>query len=611
MANNVSGKAFDLGLFKRILQYIGPYKKIFWGAFVITLFLGALSTARPRLTQLALDDYIQEGDEKGLLNITLIIMAVLITETLFQFLFTYAANYLGQSIIRDIRLQLYRKITKFKLGFFDKTPIGTMVTRAVSDIETIASIFAEGVLVIFGDIFKIIVMVFAMFWFYDWKLVLISLSVVPILYIATRWFQKAIKKTFTDVRNQVSALNAYVQEHISGMNIVQMFNREEAEMKKFKVINDKHRKANIRSIWYFSIFLPLIEILSAISIGLAMAYGGFAAINQLDSWTIQEFFYTQMGWGTEQFNDSITIGTLLAFIMYINALYRPLRQLADRFNTLQMGMVASERVLKLLDNEEAMEPEGEDELKDVEGHIEFKDVHFAYVPDEPVLNGVSFKVEPGETLAIVGATGAGKSTIISLLMGFYPYQSGSVTLDGKEITDLTLHNLRSHFALVLQDVFLFSESVYNNITLREDIPLEKIREAAKKIGVDEFVERLPEQYDYNVKERGQMISAGQRQLLSFLRAYVTDPPILILDEATSSIDSHTEQLIQRATDVLTEGRTSIIIAHRLATIQNADKILVMDKGKVVEAGTHEELLAKQGYYTKLYEMQFKDSAVAE
>ncbi len=606
MAEKVSGKAFDLGLFRRVLQYIGPYKKIFWGAFIITLFLGALSTARPRLTQLALDDYIQEGDRVGLLNITLIITGVLIVETLFQFLFTYAANYLGQSIIRDIRLQLYKRISKFKLGFFDKTPIGTLVTRAVSDIETIASIFAEGVLVIFGDIFKIIVMIFAMFWFYDYKLVLISLSVVPVLYIATRWFQKAIKKTFTDVRNEVSALNAYVQEHISGMNIVQMFNREKAEMEKFKVINNRHRKANIRSIWYFSIFLPLIEILSAISIGLAMAYGGFVAINQLDSWTIQEFFYEQVGWSTEQFEDSITIGTLLAFIMYINALYRPLRQLADRFNTLQMGMVASERVLKLLDNEEALEPEGEKELEKVEGRIEFKDVHFAYVPDEPVLKGVSFAVEPGETLAIVGATGAGKSTIISLLMGFYPYQKGSVNLDGTEITELTLSNLRSHFALVLQDVFLFSESVYNNITLREDVSLKDIVEAAKKIGIHEFVEKLPGGYNYNVKERGQMISAGQRQLLSFLRAYITNPPILILDEATSSIDSHTEQLIQQATEVLTEGRTSIIIAHRLATIQNADKILVMEKGKVVEAGTHDELLAKQGYYTKLYDMQFKE-----
>ncbi|NVK26906.1 MAG: ABC transporter ATP-binding protein [Flavobacteriia bacterium] len=606
MAEKVSGKAFDLKLFRRVLTYVAPYKKIFWGAFSITLLLGALSTTRPILTQRAIDNYILEGDKVGLLNITLLIFAVLVAESIFQFLFTYAANYLGQSIIRDIRMELFDRITRFKLGFFDKTPIGTLVTRAVSDIETIASIFAEGVLVIFGDLFKIIVMVFAMFWFFDVKLVLISLSVVPVLYIATRWFQKAIKKTFSDVRNEVAALNAFVQEHISGMNVVQMFNREKAEMEKFKVINNRHRKANIRSIWYFSIFLPLIEILSAISIGLAMGYGGWAAINSFNSWTLQEGFYSMMGWDTSQFNDTITIGTLLAFIMFINALYRPLRQLADRFNTLQMGMVASERVLKLLDREDALEPEGKTEVQNVEGRIEFKDVHFEYVPNEPVLNGVSFSVEPGETLAIVGATGAGKSTIISLLMGFYPYQKGSVSLDGTEITDLKLENLRSHFALVLQDVFLFSDSIYNNITLREDIPLEDIVEAAKKIGVDEFVRQLPEEYEYNVKERGQMISAGQRQLLSFLRAYVTNPPILILDEATSSIDSHTEQLIQNATDIITEGRTSIVIAHRLATIQNADKILVMDKGKVVEEGKHDELLAKGGYYAKLYEMQFKE-----
>lgn len=606
MAEKVSGKAFDFSLFKRILTYIAPYRKIFWGAFMITLLLGGLSTARPILTQRAIDNFILEGDKVGLLNITLLILGILVVESLFQFLFTYAANYLGQSIIRDIRMQLYDRITRFKLGFFDKTPLGTLVTRAVSDIETIASIFAEGVLVIFGDLFKIIVMVFAMFWFFDVKLVLISLSVVPILFIATRWFQKAIKKTFSDVRNEVAALNAFVQEHLSGMNIVQMFNREKAEMEKFKVINNRHRKANIRSIWYFSIFLPVIEILSAISIGLAMGYGGYAAINSLDSWTMQEQFYTWMNWDTSQFGDTITIGTLLAFIMFINALYRPLRQLADRFNTLQMGMVASERVLKLLDREDALEPEGDNEIFDVKGEIEFKDVHFAYVENEPVLSGVSFKVEPGETLAIVGATGAGKSTIISLLMGFYPFQSGSITLDGEEITNLKLANLRSHFALVLQDVFLFSDSIYNNITLRADIPLEEIKEAAEKIGVDEFVQQLPGDYEYNVKERGQMISAGQRQLLAFLRAYVTNPPILILDEATSSIDSHTEQLIQNATDVITKGRTSIVIAHRLATIQNADKILVMDKGKVVERGSHEELLAKGGYYTRLYEMQFKE-----
>lgn len=606
MASNVSGKAFDFSLFKRVLKYIAPYKSVFWGAFLITLVLGVMGTARPILIRGAVDDYILQGDAPGLLNITLIIIALLIGEAVFQFLFTYAANYLGQSIIRDIRLQLYQRMMNFKLSFFDKTPIGTLVTRAVSDIETIASIFAEGVLVIFGDLFKIVVMVLAMFWFFDYKLVLISLSVVPVLYIATRWFQRAIKKTFSDVRNEVAALNAYVQEHISGMNIVQMFNREQAEMEKFKVINNRHRKANIRSIWYFSIFLPLIEILAAISIGLAVGFGGYGAINDLEAWTLQRVFYGWMNWSLDLSKTNITVGDLTAIIIFINALYRPLRQLADRFNTLQMGMVASERVLRLLDDDDAVEEGGEGVSPDIEGRIQFNDVQFSYVPDEPILKGVSFEVEPGETLAIVGATGAGKSTIISLLMGFYPYQSGSVKLDGVEISSLPKGELRKHFALVLQDVFLFSDTIYNNITLREEMDRAEVEKAAAIIGVDEFVNELPGGFDYDVKERGQMLSAGQRQLLAFLRAYVTNPSILILDEATSSIDSHTEQLIQKATDLLTEGRTSIIIAHRLATIQKADKILVMDKGQVVERGTHDELMALNGYYSRLYDMQFKE-----
>jgi len=581
--SEVTGKAFDFGLLRKMITYIKPYQKVFWGAFLLTILLSGLSTVRPILIKSAIDDYILKSDNEGLLMISGILFALLFVEAAFQFLFIFLANYLGQSIIKDLRDKLFKHIMRFKLSFFDKTPIGTLITRNVSDIETISQIFSDGLLVIFGDLLKITVMVVAMFIVFDWKLVLISLSVIPILFYATRWFQKNIKVVFQDVRNQVSNLNAFVQEHLIGMKIVQLFNKEDAEMHKFMEINDKHRKANIRSIWYFSIFLPIIEILSAVSIGLAVWYGGIQAATGGD----------------------VTLGDITAIIIFINMLYRPLRQLADRFNTLQMGMVASDRVINLLEKEDDIEGFGSDEIHNVNGEITFKDVSFYYNPDEPILKNVSFTAEAGKTIAIVGATGAGKSTIISLLMGFYKYQNGSVAIDGKEITELELDNLRSHFALVLQDVFLFSDSILNNITLKSDVDLDLVREAAIKIGVDEFIDKLPGKYDYDVKERGGMLSAGQRQLLSFLRAYITNPEILILDEATSSIDTHTEELIQKAIDVITEGRTSIIIAHRLATIQKADKILVLDKGEVMEEGTHLELLEKKGYYAKLYDMQFK------
>jgi ATP-binding cassette subfamily B multidrug efflux pump len=584
----VSGKAFDFELFRQVLRFAQPYKNIFAGAAVMVVILGGLATARPILIRQAMDDYILQFNSPGLLNITLILVGLLVLESAFQFAFIYATNYLGQAVIRDIRVTLYEHLLKLKLAFFDKTPIGTLVTRTVSDIESIASIFSEGILTIIGDLFKIAVMLIAMFWFFDWKLVLISLSVIPILFYTTRWFQINIKKAFQQVRSEISNLNAFVQEHIVGMSIVQLFNREKAELKKFEVINDRHRKANIRSIWYYSIFFPVIEILSAISIGLAVWYGGLQAAKNL----------------------GVTIGDLTAMIIFVNMLYRPLRQLADRFNTLQMGMVASERVFNLLGNEEDVEAFGTKEMHNAKGAIEFKDVEFWYKEDEPVLRGVDFKVEPGERLAIVGATGAGKSTIISLLMGFYKYQKGHIKLDGQEIKELSLDSLRAQFALVLQDVFLFSDSILNNITLNQEVPLDEVIAASKNIGVDDFVQELPGPYDYDVKERGGMLSAGQRQLLSFLRAYMTNPPILILDEATSSIDTHTEELIQHAIDVLTEGRTSIIIAHRLSTIQTADKILVMDRGKVVEQGTHHELLERNGYYTRLYEMQFKGEEAA-
>jgi len=602
---SVSGKAFDLSLLKKILSYTQPYRWIFWGAFFLTVILSALSTARPLLIQYVIDNFILEPNLAGLTNFTVLLIGVLIAESLVQFLFIYAANHLGQNIIRDLRVQLYRHIVSFKLQYFDRTPIGTLVTRAVSDIETIANIFAQGILTIFGDLLKILVMVLAMFYFFDFRLVLISLSVVPVLFYATRLFQKKIKGAFQDVRTQVASLNAFVQEHISGMNIVQIFNREDAELDKFKEINEKHKQANIRSIWYFSIFLPVIEIMSAISIGLAVWFGGLRAAQEAPKVSLELLLYQMMDWDIATDMQMITLGEITAIIIFINMLFRPLRQLADRFNTLQMGMVASERVFKVLETNSRIEDQGDKDLDEVKGDIEFKKVTFGYLPDEQILKDVSFKVEAGQTLAIVGATGAGKSTIINLLSRFYEIWDGEILLDGQNIKEVKLSSLRENMAVVLQDVFLFSESILNNITLNKNISLEEVKEAANIIGVDEYIETLPETYDYNVRERGNMLSAGQRQLLAFLRAYVSDPAVLVLDEATSSIDTESEMLIQNAIDKLTEGRTSVIIAHRLATIKKADKILVMDKGQIVEEGDHQELLALNGYYTRLYEMQFK------
>ncbi len=605
MASSVSGRAFDMNLLREILKYTKPYKWIFWGAIVLTIILSALGTARPLLIQYTIDNFILKPDAAGLLNYTLLLIGLLMVESLVQFVFIYGANYLGQNIIRDMRIQLYEHIISFKLQYFDQTPIGTLVTRAVSDIETIADIFAEGILTIFGDLFKILVMIAAMFYFFDYRLVLISLSVVPVLFYATRLFQVKIKSSFQDVRTQVASLNAFVQEHISGMNIVQIFNREEEEMKKFKIINEKHKEANVRSIWYFSIFLPVIEIMSAVSIGLAVWFGGLKAAQEAEKFSLELLLYQAAGWEITPEMTLITLGEITAVIIFINMLFRPLRQLADRFNTLQMGMVASERVFNILNTVSRIEDKGEIELEKVSGEIEFKDVKFGYKEDEPILKGVSFKVEPGQTLAIVGATGAGKSTVINLLSRFYEISDGEIYLDGVNIKKVQLSSLRRHLAVVLQDVFLFSDSIFNNITLNKEISRDEVEEAAAFIGVDEFIASLPETYDYNVRERGNMLSVGQRQLLAFLRAYVSNPSVLILDEATSSIDTESERLIQKAINKITEGRTSVIIAHRLATIKRADKILVMDKGLIVEEGRHAELLAMNGFYTRLYEMQFK------
>lgn len=579
----VTGKVFDVGLFKRLLVYTNPYKITLYFVAIAAILLAVFAVARPILLEITVDDYILTKDKHGLLIFVLLMLGFLVLEVVFQFLFVFYANWLGQSIIKDIRQKLFHHMLNFKMAYYDKSSVGRLVTRAVSDIETIASIFSQGLFVIIADLLKMLVVMGVMLWM-SWKLSLIVFAILPLIIYATRVFQKAMKLAFEDVRAQISNLNSFVQERVTGMKIVQLFSREETEYRNFESINAKHKQGWLKTVWYNSIFFPIPELANAIAVGLVVWYGGLMAAT----------------------SDTIDAGEILAFIMMIGMLFRPLRQIADKFNTLQMGMVAAGRVLSILDTESNIEDTGKLASIDIKGNIAFKDVHFSYIEDEEVLHGISFEVQQGQTVAIVGATGAGKSTIVNLLNRFYEINSGIICIDAIDINDVKLAVLRAKIAVVLQDVFLFADTVLNNITLQNpSITRETVEKAAKQIGVHEFIMSLPNNYDYNVKERGGMLSSGQRQLISFLRAYVTNPRILILDEATSSVDSYSEQLIQNATDTITKGRTSIVIAHRLATIKKADTIIVMDAGNIVEQGSHYELLQiENGYYKNLYEVQF-------
>ena len=577
-------KIFDVSLFKRLLQYIRPYKTVFVISLVCVVGLAVFGALRPYVLKEAIDVKIASKEYDGFVMYMLIMFGLLIFEVVSQLLFIYYASWLGQSVVKDIRVKLFRHMLKFKMTYFDKSSVGVLITRAVTDMERIADIFGQGLFMIFSDILKMAV-VAAFMAFINLKLSVIVFVAMPIIVFATKIFQKYMKRAFEDVRTEVSNLNSFVQERVTGMKIVQLFTRETIEYKKFKAINERHKKGWLKTVWYNSIFFPVAEFVSSVTMAMVILIGGFSVVSAIP--------------GT-------TLGDLISFTMFIPMLFRPLYQIANKFNTLQMGMVAADRVFKVLDTNSNIDDTGTEIANHFKGDIEFNNVRFSYVKDEEVLKGISFNVEAGETVAIVGATGAGKSTIINLLNRFYEIDSGAIKVDGTNIKALTLNSLRNQIAVVLQDVFLFADTILNNITLNNEyITEEDVVTAAKAIGIHEFISSLPGGYHYNVKERGVMLSSGQRQLISFLRAYVTNPSILILDEATSSVDSYSEQLIQDATDKITEGRTSIIIAHRLATIQQADKIIVMDAGQIVEMGTHKSLLKKEnGYYKNLYEVQF-------
>tara|TARA_R110002049_G_scaffold3495_7_gene26148 strand:- start:558 stop:2333 length:1776 start_codon:yes stop_codon:yes gene_type:complete len=584
--NVKSGDIIDTKVLRKLYEFVTPYKQRFYILVALTLLLAVLAPTRPLLIQKAIDDYVTLGDAAGLMRMTYLLIGLLVIHALVQFGHTYLSGWIGQVIIRDIRVRLFKHLLKMRLKYFDNTPIGRLVTRNISDVETLSDVFSQGLAEIIGDLLQLVAILGVMF-YVDWQLTLVSLCTLPLLIISTYIFKEKVKVSFNDVRNAVSNLNSFLQEHITGMNIIQVFNREEREYEKFQSINKEHRKAHLKSVMYYSVYYPVSEIIQAMGIGLVVWYGA-----------------------TGVFDMEIKVGVLISFIMYLQLFFRPIRMIADRFNTLQMGVVSSSRIFSILENDEQIPDEGANSPESVKGEIEFKNVWFAYNDEEWVLKDLSFNVKQGETIALVGATGAGKSSVINLISRFYDINKGSIAIDGSPIKEFDLATLRQHVGVVLQDVFLFSDTIFQNITLgNPDITKEQVLYAAELVGARRFIERLPGGLEYDVKERGGTLSVGQRQLISFVRAMVYDPEIIILDEATSSVDTETEELIQGAIEKMMHGRTSIIIAHRLSTIQKADKIIVLNKGEIVEEGKHEVLLKKDGYYSQLHEMQLNSVVV--
>lgn len=579
-------KKINTSLLKSLLKFAMVYRLVFISVVILGILSSLLAVVRPYMFKQMVDNYIVVKDYNGLLRITLILMMLLFFEVLSQTLFSYYSSWIGQTVVCDMRQRLFKHLLRFKMRYFDTSSVGLLVTRVVSDMERIAEVFSAGFFEIVSDTLKMTVVISVMLWV-DVRMTFLVFLTLPILLYATRWFQKSMKKAFSEVRKQVGVLNSFVQERLSGMKVVQLFTHEDREFEKFRQINRKHEQAWLKTVWYNSIFFPVAEILTSIAIGLIVWYGSIRALHA----------------------ENADLGSIIMFIQLIQLLFRPLRQIADKFNTLQMGMIAAERVFSILDTEEYSELRGGIPFNGVKEKICFNDVHFSYIEGEPVLRGISFEVKKGQTVALVGATGAGKSTIIHLLNRFYQIDKGSITIDGVNINQIDLQSLRSRIAVVLQDVFLFADSIFSNITLQNpNISEQTVKEAAQEIGIHEFLDQLPQGYSYNVKERGAMLSSGQRQLISFLRAYVSNPEVLILDEATSSVDSQSEKWIQKATEKITKNRTSIVIAHRLATIQRADKIIVLDKGRIVEQGTHTELLSRiDGFYRNLYQAQFENT----